>query len=132
MEIRKILSSMAVVGLICLASCGVAGSKLNSQTTNVSDVAQHFANNGYEGNFKEEALAIAIPGMEQAGELKGKGFDIKIVKWRTSDMENAMRQLNHTYSLMGRKETKLFGKGYFSVEVVTGDAAGIGRVFEGI
>ena len=69
--------------------------------------------------------------MEQSCELKAAWY-IKIVKWRTSDMENAMRQLNHTYSLMGRKETKLFGKGYFSVEVVTGDAAGIGRVFEGI
>ena len=132
MEIRKVLTSAMILGFIGLAGCSVSTSKLNSQTTNVSDVAQHFANNGYEGSFKEEALAIAIPGMEQAGELKGKGFDIKIVKWRTSDMENAMRQLNHTYSLMGRKETKLFGKGYFSVEVVTGGAAGIGRVFEGI
>ena len=132
MEIRKVLSSTVILGFICLVGCSVSTSKLNSQTTNVSDVAQHFANNGYEGSFKEEPMVIMIAGMEQAGELKGKGFDIKIVKWRTTNMEDAMRQLNHTYSLMGRKETKLFGKGYFSLEVVTGDAAAIGRVFEGI
>ena len=132
MEIRKVLTSAMILGFIGLAGCSVSTSKLNSQTTNVSDVAQYFANNGYEGSFKEEPMVIMIAGMEQAGELKGKGFDIKIVKWRTNNMEDAMRQLNHTYSLMGRKETKLFGKGYFSVEVVTGDAAEIGRMFEGI
>lgn len=132
MEIRKVLSSTVILGFIGLAGCSVSTSKLNSQTTNVSDVAQYFANNGYEGSFKEEPMVIMIAGMEQAGELKGKGFDIKIVKWRTNNMDDAMRQLNHTYSLMGIKETKLFGKGYFSVEVVTGNAAAIGRVFEGI
>ena len=132
MEIRKVLTSAMILGFIGLAGCSVSTSKLNSQTTNVSDVAQHFANNGYAGSFQEEPMVIMIAGMEQAGELKGKGFDIKIVKWQANNMDDAMRQLNHTYSLMGRKETKLFGKGYFSLEVVTGDAAAIGRVFEGI
>ena len=124
----RILPALIAI-LVFTIGCSVA-SKLNNQNTNVSDVAQHFANNGYEGNFKEEPLAIAIAGMEQAGELKGKGFDIKIVKWQMNGIDEVMRKLNHTYSLMGKKEARLFGKGYFSVEVVEGDSSEIGRIFE--
>ena len=102
------LSSALIVSLLS-ASC----SKKN-ETGSISDLVQHFKNNGLEGKFGPKMFALI--GATDGGEYWKSGkFSVEIYKFETPERAQEMTKT------MNLKESKTHCNGSFTMSLNEGD-----------
>jgi hypothetical protein len=102
------LSSILIVSLLS-ASC----SKKN-ETGSISDLVQHFKNNGLEGEFSPKAFAL-IGATDGGGYGKSGKFSVEIYKFETPKRAQEMTKT------MNLKESKTHCNGSFTMILNKGD-----------